>query len=115
MTAKEYLILTNKINILKEAQREYHGLTIENIIQQMESVKNETAKEWGEILDRPLTDFNLSVRTLNICKSVDIDTVRDLVKDGIIPFMQKRKFGMNQYYEIDEFLRTHNLSFGMDV
>ena len=40
MTVAEYIRLVAKIAVLKEVAEEYPGKTIENIILQMESVKN---------------------------------------------------------------------------
>ena len=41
MTVSEYIRLVAKIAVLKEVAEEYQGKTIENIILQMEAVKNE--------------------------------------------------------------------------
>ena len=41
MTVAEYIRLVAKIAVLKEVAEEYPGKTIENIILQMEAVKNE--------------------------------------------------------------------------
>ena len=41
MKLAEYIRLVAKIAVLKEVAEEYHGKTIENIIVQMEAVKNE--------------------------------------------------------------------------
>ena len=41
MTVAEYIRLVAKIAVLKEVAEEYPGKTIENIIFQMETVKNE--------------------------------------------------------------------------
>ena len=41
MTVAEYIRLVAKIAVLKEVADEYPGKTIENIIAQMEAVKNE--------------------------------------------------------------------------
>ena len=41
MTVAEYIRLVAKIAVLKEVAEEYPGKTIENIILQMETVKNE--------------------------------------------------------------------------
>ena len=41
MTVAEYIRLVAKIAVLKEVAEEYPGNTIENIIAQMEAVKNE--------------------------------------------------------------------------
>ncbi len=44
MTQEEYTSLTERLAVLKEVQTEYPGRTIENIIQQMESIKKEIIK-----------------------------------------------------------------------
>ena len=41
MTVAEYIRLVAKIAVLKEVAEEYPGKTIENIILQMEAVKNQ--------------------------------------------------------------------------
>ena len=41
MTVAEYIRLVANIAVLKEVAEEYPGKTIENIIAQMETVKNE--------------------------------------------------------------------------
>ena len=41
MTVAEYIRLVAKIAVLKEVAEEYPGNTIENIIVQMEAVKNQ--------------------------------------------------------------------------
>ena len=41
MTVAEYIRIVAKIAVLKEVAEEYSGKTIENIIFQMEAVKNE--------------------------------------------------------------------------
>lgn len=41
MTVAEYIRLVAKIAVLKDVAEEYPGKTIENIIVQMEAVKNE--------------------------------------------------------------------------
>ncbi len=44
MTQEEYTRLNERLAVLKEVQTEYPGRTIENIIQQMESIKKEIIK-----------------------------------------------------------------------
>ena len=48
MTVSEYIRLVAKIAVLKEVAEEYPGKTIENIILQMETVKNEIGDSANE-------------------------------------------------------------------
>lgn len=68
------------------------------------------------ILDKPVHDFDFTVRALKCMRGADIKTVRDLVKikDGK-ELLRFRNFGKLSLTEITEWLTKHNLHFGMEV
>lgn len=64
---------------------------------------------------KPLQDFDLSVRALNCLKAADLDTLGELVsldKDDLEKF---RNFGKKTLAELEDFLTSIGLSFGIDV
>lgn len=68
-----------------------------------------------DLLNRQLTDFPLSVRSLNCLKANNIHTVRDLVKLNKIDWLKFRSSGKRSLNELDDFITEHNLSWGMNV
>lgn len=69
-----------------------------------------------ELLNKRLTDCDLSVRTLNILKMKDIETVRDLVQYPKQYLMKKKfHFGKKAIIELDDFLADNGLHWGMTI
>ena len=66
------------------------------------------------LFDLPLTDCELSVRTINCLKMAGINTVADLVKLNRADLLKFRNFGKKSLTELDEWLDAHGLCFGMD-
>ena len=61
------------------------------------------------------TDLKLSTRTLNCLKIADITTVRELVKTDKKELLKFRGFGKTSLFELEDFLESLGLSFGMCV
>lgn len=66
-------------------------------------------------LGTKLVDVNLTVRTLNCCKSADIETIGDLVQKEKIDLLKIRNFGKKSLGELDDLLNSLGLHFGMDL
>ena len=62
-----------------------------------------------------ITDLPLKIRTMNILKSVDCDTLGDIVAKDKTFFMQCRNMGRNGLDDIMNVLELYGLDFGMDV
>lgn len=62
-----------------------------------------------------LVDCNISVRSLNCLKSLDIDTIGDLCKASKTDLLKARNFGKKSLSELDDFLDSKGLTFGTDV
>ena len=65
MTVSEYIRLVAKIAVLKEVAEEYSGKTIDNIIAQMELIKNEIQERQANkehIPARPLKTSSFRLR-----------------------------------------------------
>ena len=68
-----------------------------------------------ELLDMKIEIPMFSVRARNCLKAVDIETVRDLVRHKKSDFDSYRNFGHKTLDELDMFLESHGLHWGMEV
>lgn len=92
----------------------------ENIL--LESQAKEETKEVDEevlhmrkVLKTELVDLDLSVRALNCLKAADIRTLADLVKYDVAEMLKFRNFGKKSLAEIQDLVKSKNLSFGMNL
>lgn len=68
-----------------------------------------------QLLKSKLVDMDLSVRALNCLKSAEVETLGELVVFNKNDLLRFRNFGKKSLTELDEFLSSLNLSFGMDI
>jgi len=68
-----------------------------------------------QLLKTRLSDLDLSVRALNCLKAADVDTLGDLVTYNKNDLLKFRNFGKKSLAELEEFLSSLKLSFGMDI
>ena len=68
-----------------------------------------------QLLKTKLVDMDLSVRALNCLKSAEVETLGELVVFNKTDLLKFRNFGKKSLTELDEFLASLNLSFGMDI
>ena len=68
-----------------------------------------------QILKTRLIDMDLSVRALNCLKTAEVETLGELVQFHRNDLLKFRNFGKKSLNELDEFLATLKLAFGMDV
>ena len=68
-----------------------------------------------QLLKTKLVDMELSVRALNCLKSAEVETLGELVQFNKNDLLKFRNFGKKSLTELDEFLASMNLSFGMDI
>lgn len=68
-----------------------------------------------QLLKTRLSDMDLSVRALNCLKAADVDSLGDLVTYNKNDLLKFRNFGKKSLTELEEFLSSHKLSFGMDI
>ena len=66
-------------------------------------------------LNTKLIYCGLSVRALNCLRSVDVETVGDLIKCRKTDLLKCRNFGKKSMIELDEFVESMGFSFGTDV
>lgn len=67
------------------------------------------------LLKTKLVDMNLSVRAINCLKSAEVETLGELVTFNKNDLLKFRNFGKKSLTELDDFLATLDLSFGMDI
>ena len=64
-----------------------------------------------EILQKKLTDFDLSIRALNCLRAADIETVADLIAHKRIDLLRFRNFGKKSLTEIENLVSELGLKF----
>ena len=96
--------LARENEILRKSVQDQNGHTedINNINLLMDSV-----------FEKCLMDYNLSVRTLNVLKSIDCNTVGDVVRYSQADMMKALNNGKKVFNEIDGFVKELGLNWGM--
>ena len=97
----EQCLMTVRENLKRDAERE--------------ALPPQLPPETEALLSRRLTDCDLSVRTLNICKAGGIDTLRDLVRLRKTDWLKFRNGGKRSLAELSDFLQAYGLDWGMNV
>lgn len=85
-------------------------------------IQNERSDEFNEeilhmrqLLKTRLFDMDLSVRAMNCLKSADLETLGQLVALHKSELLKFRNFGKKSLTELEDKLKSLNLSFGMDI
>ncbi|MFQ5730442.1 MAG: DNA-directed RNA polymerase subunit alpha C-terminal domain-containing protein [Planctomycetaceae bacterium] len=68
-----------------------------------------------QLLSRPVTDFELSVRSRNCLESMDIHTLGDLTRIGEQELLAGKNFGETSLHEIRDMMSAHNLMVGQNI
>ena len=68
-----------------------------------------------QLLKKKLVEMNLSVRALNCLKAANVETLGDLVQYNRNELLKFRNFGKKSLNELDDLLKSLNLSFGTDI
>ena len=92
---------------------EQMGFKVEN--GEIVELKPKAPAVFDEMLDRPITDYPLSVRALNCLKAADINTLRELVRLTEMDLLKFRNFGKKSILELSDFIKDHDLTWGMNV
>lgn len=85
-----------------------------NVTQGVEEF-DEDVLHMRQLLKTKLVDMDLSVRALNCLKAADVETLGDLVTFDKNDLLKFRNFGKKSLTELDEFLASLKLNFGMEV
>lgn len=92
----------------------YQGYDIEVIIKPKGQLKKEKFENNKKLLRTKFHECNLSVRVLTRLKEADIETIGELVKWKKTDLLQLKNFGKKSLTELEDFLESLNLHFGMD-
>ncbi len=68
-----------------------------------------------KLLNKPVEELELSVRSSNCLKEAKIRTIADLVRKDEQEMLKFKNFGRKSLQELTEILQTKGLEFGMDV
>lgn len=78
-----------------------------------ETLKNQARLE--QLLARPVTDFELSVRSRNCLASMNINSLDDLTEVSEQELLSGKNFGETSLVEIRELMQSHGLSIGQNL
>ena len=90
-----------------------------NFKEEPESVEekgvDEKAKKIAQLLQMPVEEIELTVRSANCLKAAGITHLRDLVSRTEAEMLQYRNFGRKSLDELKKILEENDLSWGMDL
>lgn len=66
-----------------------------------------------EVIDRPLEDFDLSLRSRNTLEKGNIRTLGDIARRTREEILEVENFGRKSLEEVEQLLKQHGLAFGM--
>jgi DNA-directed RNA polymerase subunit alpha len=69
----------------------------------------------AQLLSRPVTDFELSVRSRNCLESMNIFTLGDLTRVTEQELLSGKNFGETSLYEIRDLVQSHGLTIGQNL
>ncbi len=90
-------------------------ITLESKPKQVTEELDETTLHMRQMLKTKLVDMDLSVRALNCLKAAAVETLGDLVSFTKADLLKFRNFGKKSLTELEELVRSKNLSFGMNI
>ena len=80
-----------------------------------EEREDEERRRIRDLLARPVSELDLSVRSANCLRAADIHTLGDLVVKPESEMLKYRNFGKKSLAEIEAFLSEYGLHLGMDL
>jgi DNA-directed RNA polymerase subunit alpha len=80
-----------------------------------EEEEEEEDKEFLEMINKPITELELSVRSANCLEAANIRTIGDLVQKTEAQMLKYKNFGKKSLSEIQNILQGMNLHLGMNV
>src|SRR5690606_37119486 len=68
-----------------------------------------------QLLSRPVTDFELSVRSRNCLAAMNINSLGDLTRVSEQELLSGKNFGETSLEEVRELMKQHGLSIGQNL
>jgi len=115
ITPKEALKEAARILILHFMLFSNEKITIDTEEKATSEEFDENSLHMRQLLKTKLVDLDLSVRALNCLKAADVDTLADLVALNKHDLLKFRNFGKKSLTELEELIKSKNLSFGMNL
>ncbi len=115
ITPKEALKDAARILILHFMLFSNEKITIDTEEKASSEEFDETSLHMRQLLKTKLVDLDLSVRALNCLKAADVETLADLVSLNKHDLLKFRNFGKKSLTELEELIKSKNLSFGMNL
>ncbi len=78
-----------------------------------ETLKNQARME--QLLNRPITDFELSVRSRNCLAGMEIDNLGDMTRISEQELLAGKNFGETSLHEIRDLMASHGLTIGQNL
>ena len=100
-------ILTEHLSLFIHFTEEPEGIEEKEV--------DEEAKKIAQLLQTPVEEIELTVRSANCLKAAGITHLRDLVSRTEAEMLQYRNFGRKSLNELEKILEENNLSWGMDL
>jgi DNA-directed RNA polymerase subunit alpha len=86
-----------------------------SLTQYYDPQEDELKSRFSQVLDIPVTDFELSVRARNCLKKMNIKTLGDLTRVTREQLLSSKNFGETSLKEIEDVLATKNLKLGQSI
>ncbi len=80
-----------------------------------EEEEEEEDKDFLELINKPITELELSVRSANCLEAASIKTIGDLIQKSEAQMLKYKNFGKKSLVEIQNILTGMGLQLGMDV
>lgn len=80
-----------------------------------EEEEEEIDKEFLELVNKPITELELSVRSANCLEAASIKTIGDLIQKTEAQMLKYKNFGKKSLAEIQNILISMGLHLGMDI
>ena len=80
-----------------------------------EEEEEEEDKEFLEMVNKPITELELSVRSANCLEAANIKTIGDLIQKSEAQMLKYKNFGKKSLSEIQNILQSMNIHLGMNV
>jgi DNA-directed RNA polymerase subunit alpha len=107
--------LTFAANVLREHIQLFINFDVEPGPKPEESKEGTELSRIRKILEKPVEDLELSVRSQNCLKAANIRTMADLVKREEADMLKFRNFGRKSLAELTAIIEEYGLTFGWDI
>ncbi len=84
-------------------------------VEEEDQPEEEVDKDFLDLINKPISELELSVRSANCLEAANIKTIGDLIQRGEQQMLKYKNFGKKSLTEINAILITMGLSLGLDI